>query len=479
MSGPQTEQKSADSRATPEGWQPRLIALVCNWCTYAGADLAGTSRIKYSPNVRLVRFPCTGRMNPLMIFKAFEYGADGVIVSGCHPGDCHYVQGNLVARRRFTVLRALLDFIGIDLKRIHFSWVSAAEGRKWAEVVEQATEAAREAGPMQRFEKPDEAPAIELPPLARKERPVLKPKQLKTLLDHMHKEAAELLTSEQTGMVIGYRASSLEGMSVPTMITDPEEADQLEWGYGCRSNLAAYLPPAVQKAGKVAVFVKKCDVSAVIGLIRENQIRREDVVIVSAQCVGVKDGEDFAIKCSECDGEPHSLCDLVITTDGIVKAHPESEPEEAGIEIEAEEGLKVDPRDEQIAYLESLTSDTRWQFWQQQFNRCLRCYACRAACPLCYCDSCIVEKHRPQWISPAIDNLNNTAWNITRALHLAGRCTGCDECARACPADIRLDLINRKLELEVARHFGAPSLDAEAKSVLVDFRMDDPEDFVL
>ena len=132
-----------------------------------------------------------------------------------------------------------------------------------------------------------------------------------------------------------------------------------------------------------------------------------------------------------------------------------------------------------MAYLESLPSDTRWQFWQQQFSRCLRCYACRAVCPLCYCESCIVEKHRPQWISPAIDNLNNTAWNITRAFHLAGRCTGCDECARVCPADIRIDLINRKLELEVARHFGAPALDAEAKSILIDFRMDDPEDFVL
>jgi heterodisulfide reductase subunit C len=418
-------------------------------------------------------------MNPLMILKAFEYGADSVIVSGCHPGDCHYVQGNLVARRRFTVLRALLDFIGIDLKRIHFSWVSAAEGRKWADVVEQVTEAAREAGPMQLFEKPAEAPPVELPPLPRRDRPALEPKQLESLREHMRKEAAELLSSERVNMFIAYTAGSLDGMSVPVMLTRPEDTASLEWGSGCQSNLAVYLPTAIKKAGRVAVMVKKCDVSAVVGLIRENQIRREDVVLVGAQCSGVKHNEEFAIKCFECDGEPHSLCDLVITAEGVREGDSEAEFAKDASKVEDTGNLPGDPRDEQIAYLESLPSDTRWQFWQYQFSRCLRCYACRAACPLCYCESCIVEKHRPQWISPTIDNLNNTTWNITRALHLTGRCTGCDECARACPADIRIDLINRKLQLEVTKHFVVPELDTEAKSVLVDFRMDDPEDFVL
>ena len=82
----------------PDGWQPHIVALVCNWCSYAGADMAGTTRLEYPANVRMVRFPCTGRMSPLMILRAFEQGADGVLVSGCHPGDCHYVQGNLTRR---------------------------------------------------------------------------------------------------------------------------------------------------------------------------------------------------------------------------------------------------------------------------------------------------------------------------------------------------------------------------------------------
>ncbi len=475
MSLIQIEQKSTSATKTPNGWQPRVIALVCNWCTYAGADLAGTARIKYPPNVRMVRFPCTGRMDPLMIFKTFENGADSIIVSGCHPGDCHYVQGNLVARRRFTVLRALLNFLGIDLKRIHFSWVSAAEGRKWADVVEKVTNAAREVGPMPLFEKPAETPPVELPNLPKRERPAMASKQLNSVNEQIRKKAVELLSSKRVNMFIGYTTSSLDGISVPVMITNPEDSTKLDWGTGCRTNLAAYLPAAIKKAGRVAVLVKKCDVGAVIGLIRENQVRREDVMLVGAPCDGVINDDELAVKCHNCDGAPHSLCDIVISAEGVEEVggvNSDSKPE-------AGEDLPKDPRDEQIAFLESLPSETRWQFWQYQFSRCLRCYACRAACPLCYCESCIVEKHRPQWISPAIDNLNNTFWNITRAFHLAGRCTGCDECARVCPADIRIDLINRRLELEVARHFGAPELDTEAKSVLVDFRMDDPEDFVL
>ena len=132
-----------------------------------------------------------------------------------------------------------------------------------------------------------------------------------------------------------------------------------------------------------------------------------------------------------------------------------------------------DPRDREIAQLECLHADERWRFWQRQFARCLRCYACRAVCPLCYCSSCIAEKHRPQWVPTTIDDRGNGAWNVIRALHLAGRCTGCDECARVCPAGIRLDLINRKLALEVERQFGDAGLDP-ARRRWSTFRMDDP-----
>jgi coenzyme F420-reducing hydrogenase delta subunit len=134
-------------------YEPRIIAFVCNWCTYAGADLAGTSRIKYAPNVRIVRFPCTGRIDFMLLLKAFASGADGVIVSGCHPNDCHYTSGNFHARRRWMSFRALLDMLGIDTERICFSWVSAAEGAKWAALVNDFTKEIKAKGPYKDYVK--------------------------------------------------------------------------------------------------------------------------------------------------------------------------------------------------------------------------------------------------------------------------------------------------------------------------------------
>lgn len=134
-------------------FEPKIVAFVCNWCTYAGADLTGTSRIKYSSNVRIVRFPCTGRIDYMLLTKAFASGADGIIVSGCHPNDCHYTSGNFHARRRWMVFRKLCDFMGIDTRRIVFSWVSAAEGAKWAEIVNTTNETIKKLGPYENYHK--------------------------------------------------------------------------------------------------------------------------------------------------------------------------------------------------------------------------------------------------------------------------------------------------------------------------------------
>ncbi len=135
-------------KTTPmERFEPKIVAFVCNWCTYAGADLAGTSRLKYASNVKIIRFPCTGRIDFMLVQKALANGADGIIVSGCHPNDCHYTSGNYHARRRWLVYKSLLDFTGIDTRRITFTWVSAAEGAKWAEVVNTTVETIRQLGP--------------------------------------------------------------------------------------------------------------------------------------------------------------------------------------------------------------------------------------------------------------------------------------------------------------------------------------------
>jgi len=136
-----------------EEFEPNIVAFLCNWCSYAGADLAGTSRTHYLPNVKIIRVMCSGRVNPLFLVNALQQGADGVLISGCHPGDCHYLEGNYYARRRFMLMHKLLEHVGVDPGRVNMSWVSASEGAKFADVVQESVDKAKAAGPMDQFRR--------------------------------------------------------------------------------------------------------------------------------------------------------------------------------------------------------------------------------------------------------------------------------------------------------------------------------------
>ena len=142
-----SQSQTGEQTAVGKSWEPRVVAFLCTWCSYAGADLAGVSRIQYPDNVRIIRVPCCGRVNPMFLLRALQNGADGVLVSGCHPGDCHYISGNLVARRKFALLKGLLRYAGIEPERVQFTWVSASEGGRFAAVVEKVVEEVRKLGP--------------------------------------------------------------------------------------------------------------------------------------------------------------------------------------------------------------------------------------------------------------------------------------------------------------------------------------------
>jgi len=129
-------------------FEPRIIAFFCNWCTYTAADLAGTARMTYKPNVRVIRIMCSGRLDPQFILKAFREGADGVLIGGCHPGDCHYQEGNYKALRRFTLLKRFLKSMGIEPERIRLEWIAASEGDKVQKVINEMTEQVRKLGPL-------------------------------------------------------------------------------------------------------------------------------------------------------------------------------------------------------------------------------------------------------------------------------------------------------------------------------------------
>jgi F420-non-reducing hydrogenase iron-sulfur subunit len=143
----------SETSASGPDYEPKIVAFLCTWCTYTGADLAGTNRLQMPPNVRVIRLNCSSRVDPLFVMKAFERGADGVIISGCHPGDCHYSTGNYFARRRFAIFRELLDFMGVDERRPTGSWVAASQGGKWRDVVSEAIRRVKELGPFHRYRR--------------------------------------------------------------------------------------------------------------------------------------------------------------------------------------------------------------------------------------------------------------------------------------------------------------------------------------
>ncbi len=142
-------------------WEPNITAFLCNWCTYGAADLAGVSRLEHPPNIRIIRLPCSGRVSPKFILSAFRQGADGVWVSGCHPGDCHYIEGNFYARRKFALFMGLFEHMGIEPGRLQFSWISSAEATKFADVATDVIETIRRLGPSRQFVKKAMEPQYE------------------------------------------------------------------------------------------------------------------------------------------------------------------------------------------------------------------------------------------------------------------------------------------------------------------------------
>ena len=152
-------------RVSPDGFEPRIVAFFCTWCTYTAADLAGISRMRYAPNVLVVRLMCSGRLDPQFVLAALAEGADGVLIGGCHPGDCHYQEGNLNAMRRVELLRRVLRDLGVEDERVRLEWISAAEGDKVQRVCDEMTEQVRALGPLRRTaaRRPQAAPSAPEP----------------------------------------------------------------------------------------------------------------------------------------------------------------------------------------------------------------------------------------------------------------------------------------------------------------------------
>jgi formate dehydrogenase (coenzyme F420) beta subunit len=279
--------------------------------------------------------------------------------------------------------------------------------------------------------------------------------------EELRQTCRRLLEDGSVQVVIGYGQASPTDRVAPVFITKPDDVDQLVWNDQCFANLTKYLSrKEVVALGKAAICVKGCDERALLVLEKESQIERSNVVVIGLACDGV--GNPKLAKCQSCDVHMPRRADVVIGQSSA-------------------DSLPV-PADRRYAEIEAFlkkTPEERMAYWKAELSRCVKCYACRQVCPMCYCRQCIVDKNRPVVISTSATLKGNFAWQITRAFHLAGRCIGCDECTRVCPAGIDLRLLNLSLAKAAEENFTfRAGMDADVDPIVGAYSQQDHEEFI-
>lgn len=306
---------------------------------------------------------------------------------------------------------------------------------------------------------------------------------------------ADLLEKENLSYVIGYQAASFGVGTRPLFMHCKDDVKKLVFSPLCSANLVRYLKYRKPEES-VGIIVKGCDSRAVVQLLQESGVDREKVKIIGVSCTGIVEAEKVQHMLPE--GNSFELVgfdekNLDFLVDGKKKSVKRSEVSSkmcscceypTPVIYDVLVGEKREAVDEnkysEVEEFEKHLLGERWEFWAAQFEKCIRCYACRNACPLCYCPQCMAELLEPQWLLRSVDGAECGAWNIMRAMHLAGRCIGCGECERACPVDIPLMLLNKKLEKSCLSHFDHKAgLDPKGKPVLAAFNPNDPEEFVM
>jgi ferredoxin len=286
-------------------------------------------------------------------------------------------------------------------------------------------------------------------------------------------EAERILSAGEVSAVIGYAAGRRKGSVQPVVIRQADETGKLIFTPASVNNLAVYLTKAkkdIPKQGKIGIVVKGCDLKAIVGLLGESQLTRDNLYLIGVPCAGVLASatqpatelttDTIAPKCSECDARLPQGCDFV------PNLQPSSLQQEGKYAAE-------------IARLEALTPSERWAYWKEQFAKCIKCYACRQVCPFCYCEQCLCDRNKPQMVETTPRPAGNTAWHIVRAMHLAGRCAGCAECERVCPMDIPLNLLNRKMAKELKELYAYEAgFEVNDKGPLASYEEKDDQSFI-
>ncbi len=317
------------------------------------------------------------------------------------------------------------------------------------------------------------------------------------LTKQIREQAKKLLEEKKVDLVIGFGQGTELARTTPVFIDSPEGVSALTWGPFCANNLAKYLVDYKNAPGNVAIVVKGCDSRSVIRLLDDNQISRDKIVVIGVPCAGqlewqkvadevkpdatlketVDNGDSFVVKtstgdhtfnkkdymlhrCLVCENPNPVIADFTIGEELPVKNYAE--------------------RFAEVEELEQLGLEEKSAYWDKQFSRCLRCYACRNVCSVCTCALCVFDQMKPMWVSKRTNLSENTVFHITRAFHVAGRCVDCGECDRVCPMDIPIRKLNQKIHKDLKDLFDSPTPGSKQGllSALGEFSLGDPEEFM-
>jgi len=311
-------------------------------------------------------------------------------------------------------------------------------------------------------------------------------------IDQIKEISEKLLKDKKADMVIGFRKGTLPMMNEPFFAKKPSDVQNMVWDSCCGINLANYL---VNRTEKIGIIAKGCDSRNIVNLLIENKIERDQLTVIGVPCKGMIDRKKISAAFDwEITGISEQKDNVIITGSGVEASfnrtdflqnncalcvHRNPSLYDLLVADLVEEQKDVN-RYEEVDRIEEMSTEERWQFFEDLISPCIRCYACRNACPLCYCPICFVDESRPQWLGKTLDPVDSRTFHFLRAYHCAGRCTDCGACVRACPMGIDVRAFTKKLEKDTFELYGwEAGLNPDERPPLETYQPDDPEDFII